>query len=201
MQKSSSGLRGFSLVEALVIVSITGFLALISIPALSSRTAEYRLTRTSREIMANIQLARMKSVSNNFNYKFQFDRTNSPNTYQISGAEVVGPDGVFHTWNDANGNGVHDTHSVYGAPIELMYGNFETAGITTLPTGDAVGTPPNAISITFEPDGTIDTSTTATNYRCIVLQNVGKIAQAVCVQNSGSVRLYKRNQSSWVSIK
>jgi prepilin-type N-terminal cleavage/methylation domain-containing protein len=192
--------QGFSLTEALVVLVMFGFVMTITVPMLNKQLQEYRLMRSTREVLANLQLARLKSVSNNFNYSFTFTRSDS--SYQVSGAETVGPDGVFHSWNDANANGVQDTDDAYKTTHKLVYGSFGTAGITTLPNTSAVGTPPATIKITFKPDGTVDQTATSTTYRCIILQNVGHAnTQAVCVDNDGFTRLYKRYFNAWKEIK
>jgi Tfp pilus assembly protein FimT len=192
--------RGFSLIEALLVVMIFGFVVAISVPLLNKQLQEYRLMRSTREVLANLQLARLKSVSNNFSYSFTFNTVAS--SYQVSGSETTGPDGAFHAWNDANANGVQDTDDAYKVAPRLTYGSFGTAGITTLPNAASVGSVPADIKITFKPDGTVDQGATATTYRCVVLQNVAAVnTQAVCVDNNGFTRLYKRYNGAWKELK
>jgi prepilin-type N-terminal cleavage/methylation domain-containing protein len=200
--------NGYSLTELLVVVFLIGLIAAIAYPALTRTMQEYRLNRSMREVMANIQIARMKSVSNNIEYKFEFDTSTDPNEYQVSGAESFGPDGAFHTWNDVNGNGLQDTDLLYKTPQRLLgdkdvSGEFGTSGISLLPDGSAVGSPPSLITITFQPDGTISTASSATNYPCVVLQLPQNISmtQGVCVETSGLIRIYKLISGSWTEIK
>ncbi len=150
--------------------------------------------------MSNIQLARLKSVSNNFSYSFVFN-SSSPNAYQVTGAEPVGPDGVFHNWNDANGNGTQDEDQIYTNPRSLPYGAFNTTGISTLPNGSFPGTAPATITISFLPDGRLDQSQSATNYRCFVLQDLANTTRAVCVENSGLIRFYRHADGAWTETK
>ena len=191
---------GFSVFESVLVTALIGFLSLISYPALDRSYHEYQLNRTSREIMANIQLAKLKAVSNNFNYTFTFSPL-APNTYQVSGSEPLGPDNTFHLWNDANGNGTQDTDQVYSTPRGLPYGTFNTTGVSVFPNGSFVADPPATITMTFLPDGRLDLSASATNYRCLVVQDMASQTQAVCVENSGMIRLFKFSDNVWIETK
>jgi len=192
--------RGFSMVESFIVTSLIGMMGLVSIPALSKGYHEYQLNRSCREVMANLQLAKLKSVSNNFSYSFRFSSTGS-NTYQVSGSEALGPDGTFHVWNDANGNGQRDNDRIYQTARKLPYATFSTTGVSALPNGSYVGTVPATITMTFEPDGRLATGQQATNYRCVVLQDGTSRTRSVCVDNSGMVRLFKQINNSWVESK
>jgi|GEM_PF-3438774 len=191
---------GFSVMESLVVMSMMGLMGLVSLPLLNRSWHEYQLNGTCREVMSNIQLAKLKSVSNNFDYSFRFS-TSGSNAYQISGSEPAGPDGTFHAWNDANGNGTRDTDQIYPAARKLTYGTFSTVGVAALPNGSYVGSVPATIVMTFEPNGRLNPSASATNYRCIIVQDGGNLAQAVCVENSGLVRLFKYRNNSWIEAK
>lgn len=191
---------GFSLLESIIVTTLIGFLSLISYPALGRSYHEYQLNRTVREIMANIQLAKLKAVSNNFNYTFTFSPS-APNTYQVSGSEPVGPDNTFHSWNDANGNGTQDTDQVYFTPRGLPYGSFSTTGVSSFPNGSFIVDPPATITMTFLPDGRLNLSQSATNYRCVVVQDLASQTQGVCVENSGMIRLFKYSNNLWIETK
>ncbi len=191
---------GFSVFESVVVTTLIGFMSLVSYPALDKSLHEYRLNQTAREIMANIQLARLKAVSNNFNYSFAFSPS-APNTYQVSGSEPLGPDNAFHPWNDANGNGTQDTDQVYSNPRRLPYGSLGTVGVSAFPNGSFVDDPPATITMTFLPDGRLNLTESATNYRCVVVQDMANQTQAVCVENSGMIRLFKYSDNAWIETK
>jgi Tfp pilus assembly protein FimT len=199
-RKKARSHAGYSMVEALVVMSMLGLMGMVSFPLLNRSWHEYQMNRSCREVMANIQLAKLKSVSNNFGYSFRFSTAGS-NSYQIQGSEPVGPDGAFHSWNDANGNGTRDNDQVYPTARPLSYGSFSSLGVSALPNGSYVGSVPATIVMTFQPDGRLDPSASATNYRCIVVQDSAAQTQAVCVENSGFVRLFKYTLNTWMEVK
>ncbi len=191
--------RGYSVVESLMVISMLSMIGLVSLPLLNRTWHEYQMSRTCHEVMANIQLAKWKSVSNDFGYSFTFATLS--NQYQISGTEPVGPDGAFHAWNDANGNGKQDNDRLYATARPLPYGAFSVQGISALPNGSYVGAVPANITMKFQPDGRLDPLETSTNFRCIVIQDAARQCSSICVENSGFVRLYKQINNIWIETK
>ena len=96
--------KGFSLIETLVVIAVLGILVAISIPALGRYYQEYRLNTVAREIKANIQFARLKAITSNFNVVFTYNLGSggTPDTYQISGDENSNG-GALQAWEDING--------------------------------------------------------------------------------------------------
>jgi Tfp pilus assembly protein FimT len=191
--------RGYSVVESLMVISMLGMMGLVSLPLLSRTWHEYEMSRICHEVMSNIQLAKMKSVASDVGYSFTYDT--SSNQYQIQGSEPVGPDGVFHTWNDANGNGTRDTDRLYQTNRPVSYGAFSVQGVVALPNGNDVGTVPATITMKFQPDGRLDPAEVATNYRCIVIQDNSRQCGSICVENSGFIRIYTNINNHWVETK
>lgn len=58
--------RGFTLIEVLVVAAIIGIMLAFSIPALGRFYLEYRFNKVVSEVRANIELARLKAVTFNF---------------------------------------------------------------------------------------------------------------------------------------
>ena len=183
---------GFSLLEALVIVAVIGVLVVIAIAAFSNMLRRHRLNTEAREILAAMSVARIKATSSNFNYKFTFDRVN--NTYQISGDEPFGPNRLYNSAFDVNGNGTRDTDLVYKTPKRLEHSAFATTGVTDpLPSSiNLSAVPANSVNVEFNPYGVV---VSAANERCVVLQ-LGSDAQAICAETGGLLRLY-RDVGGW----
>jgi len=62
--------RGFTLIEVLMVVAIIGVMLAFSIPALGRFYLEYRFNKLVSAVRANIQLARLNSVTSNFDLSF-----------------------------------------------------------------------------------------------------------------------------------
>jgi len=64
---------GFTLIELIVIISILGVLAIISIPAYVSWMPSYQLKGAARDIYSNLQLAKLEAVKGNTNCTVNID--------------------------------------------------------------------------------------------------------------------------------
>lgn len=209
----NGGSVGFTLIELLVVLAIIGIVVAISVPALGRYFQEYRLNKVSREVKANIQLARLKAVTSNFNVAFTYNLGSggNPDTYQITGTENSNG-GALEAWEDINGNGINDgladpdhnpatgleRSTLFKDDRRVEYCNFGTAGISTLPNGSSDLSPISPIVFTFDLKGDV-TSDYPGN--CVVLENAMKMIQAVCIYPGGYTRLFKLEpDSSWREI-
>ncbi len=205
--------RGFTLIEALIVLAIIGIVVAFSIPALGRFYLEYRLNKVAREIRANIQLARLKAVTSNFDVIFTYNlgSTPSPDTYQISGTENTNG-GSLQAWEDINGNGVNDgladsdgnpangleRAALFTKDREVENCNFGTDGLSNLPNGSSDFSPTSPIQFTFTSKGNVTSDYTG---NCISLQNKIKMTQAVCIYPGGSSRLFKlQDNGTWQEI-
>jgi prepilin-type N-terminal cleavage/methylation domain-containing protein len=124
-QPARSRVRGFSLTELMIVISIMGLLLAVSSPALSRFVANYRLSAAASQMAMNMRAARSAAVNKNINVVFIFDQDA----------------GEYHFLEDTNGNGIADA------------GERETS-VQTLPPGVTIDdyTVPQQ-SITFSSKG------------------------------------------------
>lgn len=73
--------RGFTSVELLVTLSIFAILAAIAIPSFASWIPNFRLNSAARDLVSNLQRARMEAVKGNVNVVLSF----SPQAYDPKG--------------------------------------------------------------------------------------------------------------------
>ncbi len=79
--------RGFTTTELLLIVVIIGLLAALATPIFVPWLSSVKVHSAARDIVSDLQLARMKAISQNTNFRITFNPTNK--TYQIE-KEVSG---------------------------------------------------------------------------------------------------------------
>jgi prepilin-type N-terminal cleavage/methylation domain-containing protein len=84
------GERGFTLIEVLLVAAIIGIMLAFSIPALGRFYLEYRFNKVASEVRANVQLARLKVVTSNFDISFsKLPRHRLPNFGNASNSSVI----------------------------------------------------------------------------------------------------------------
>lgn len=76
--------KGFSLIELLVVMALITVLAAIGYPAITRQMSHLRLKRDARNIMSELNAARLKAITNNTKYKVVFVRTGTPHRYSLS---------------------------------------------------------------------------------------------------------------------
>ncbi len=72
--------RGFTVVELLTVIAIMMVITAIATPSFYYWLPKYRLSAGARQIAADLQLARMKAISQNISYGLRFIDNN---TYQV----------------------------------------------------------------------------------------------------------------------
>jgi prepilin-type N-terminal cleavage/methylation domain-containing protein len=119
--------RGFTTFELLITMMIVGIMATFMVPHLGRWLTTIGVDAAARELASELQLWRMRAISDNTRYRISFDRVND--TY------VVQKD-VSGTWQDI------------GGPKSLPSGiTLENA--TTDPIFRTLGTTPGGTTITL----------------------------------------------------
>ena len=91
-QAARRSVRGFSLTELMVVISIMGILLAVSSPALSRFVANWRLNGAASQMARVLRAARSTAVNKNIDVVFVFDQDA----------------GEYHFLEDTNSNGVAD---------------------------------------------------------------------------------------------
>jgi len=74
---------GFSLVELLVCICVMGFLTSMAAPYLGAVLQNYQAQAAARQLVTDLQLARMKAVAQKTNYSVTFDSANKRYTVSM----------------------------------------------------------------------------------------------------------------------
>ena len=96
---------GFTLLELLISLCILAILASLAIPNLNLMLENYRLKTTSRQLVTDLQLAKMKAVGSKVEYRVTFDAAN--NRYSIDqgnsflNSTAWTQTGVYRNFSDA----------------------------------------------------------------------------------------------------
>ena len=128
--------RGFSLVELLVCICVLGSVTSLAAPYLGTMLQNYRLQATARQLVTDLQLAKMKAVAQKVQYLVAFDTTN--NRYSISmGNSSFGST----TWTQMGiSRSLSDPTSPYYSQGVTLADNFAAGTVIFSPTGQASGT-------------------------------------------------------------
>jgi len=83
--------RGFTVIELLTVVAIMLVITAIATPSFYYWLPKYRLSAGARQIAAELQLARMKAISQNTKYRLRFTFTNIYEMQKDDGGFAVAP--------------------------------------------------------------------------------------------------------------
>ena len=72
--------KGFTIIEVMIVIAVLGILATVAIPNYMDWLPKSRVNGAARELFTEMQLAKMKAISENNNYVITFDTANNSYT-------------------------------------------------------------------------------------------------------------------------
>ena len=175
--------NGFSLMELMIVIAIIGILSGISLFTFFS--PEHRVKKIAREMMGDMQKARMAAVKNNQDWALVFDTANS--RYLI--CSDSGADGV---WSNTADNTIEKTVNFTTHASGVSYGhddatiNATVAGGTNFPDDDISYT---SNVLTFNTNGTCNAGYVYIDYR--------DVTYAIGTLSTGIVRIKRWYNGGW----
>lgn len=167
--KRSSAQKGYSLVEALVVVAIVGLVSLVTVPNFITMYRSSKFKSSLRQFTSDIRSARQHAVSINRTTRVSFEAGDGKRTYEI--AETTGQDLSTATWTTIEENTMEETVFFHSAPgitnvdnsadgtLDLVFKNDGTIiqeGDVILRTTDQI--PYNQFTVDISPVGKLSTT-------------------------------------------
>ena len=83
MKGTASTQKGFTLVEAIIVIFIIGIVTAIAIPQFQKMATNAKLRAAARDLMADFSRLKQRAMSENMAYKITFNDTEDINNYAI----------------------------------------------------------------------------------------------------------------------
>ncbi|MFH2013087.1 MAG: GspH/FimT family protein [Pseudomonadota bacterium] len=132
---------GFTLIEVLVVVAIIGIVGIIGGTVIISWIPTIRVNSAARDLVSEMQLARMNAVSERNDYVITFDTT----THQ------------YKVYDDGDNDGAEVSELIKTIDVDSKYRGIQfgyVAGeIGTSGTAIAASVTFSSLNVTFEPNG------------------------------------------------
>jgi prepilin-type N-terminal cleavage/methylation domain-containing protein len=144
--------RGFTLIELMLVLAVLGLISAMAIPAVLNTTRQIKLAANARAVERELQGARMKAVRSNRAIRVRF---NCPATGQYRMVELLGSKQTPATDDDDSRAATRCGYSSYPFPDtnqDFFSIPNNDGPIQTLQDGIGFGT--DAQTVEFWPDGT-----------------------------------------------
>jgi prepilin-type N-terminal cleavage/methylation domain-containing protein len=173
---------GFSLIELLVVIAIIGIMSAIGIPMLLN--PEHKAKKVAREIMGDMQKARISAVRSNQDWAVVFDTANDQYL-------ICSDPGVDDVWSTTADNSIEKIVSFTEHSEGVEYGNGPATTNANVGGGafpaDSVSYTSNVL--TFNSRGTCSAGWVYISY--------GDAAYAVGTLSTGIVRVRRWSGGAW----
>jgi Tfp pilus assembly protein FimT len=195
---------GRSMVEMLAVVAIATILTAVAVPQVISARRLIRSSALPREIATQLRYARQQAMSQRQAFTFVYDdsaKQISIIDHQASGGALLIASGYPNTAGSitvltvpVGGGGLPASEVTFGVP----------SAITNTTLGDT-GTPTalvnNKLTVTFQPDGTVQDSTgKAVNFRTLYFYNNKVPTQTACaisvLGSAGRIKIWRYTTSA-----
>ncbi len=179
---------GFSMVEIWVVLGILGIIAVFAIPSYRYWMVTYRVNAAARNLFSDMQVARMRAISERCDYMICFDTGN--NGYAV--------------YRDVSGNGLDaGDPCVKSVSIPQEYSGIGYGYVSaTSPSGDPIS---SAVTFTgtprrfsFQPTGLVNKWGSVYFKPMIEPYDDHKnLQRVITVILTGRIRLYRHNGTGW----
>ena len=173
MRKLIARDKGYTVLELVVVVAIMTTLMAVALPPYVQwrRSVEYR--STARAIAAMLRDARSRAISNNLQYRVQFQTTAGVTQYQMT----QGDQSAY----SSNWSTVVQTWS--------QIANDVTVNLLNLTMAVPEGCPANTSCIDFYPNGTVNLTNQPPPTYIQIMDSTGVLKFTVEVSNGGRIRV------------
>ena len=140
--------RGFSLVEMIISLSIIGFVSLMALPSVIAQLAGYDIETSAKEISSALIVARVKAIDTRMPHRVKFDLASTPQRFIIQRGTTSR--GVTTWIDDVTINEVRGDVKINR--VEDVKGYGKTAGIGSVEFGP-MGNPTKGVIYLEDSEG------------------------------------------------
>lgn len=182
--------RGFSLLEAIIIVVVTLVLVALTGKSMLSARDNYNLTTATRQVASVVQLARTRAMSHDTRYKVVIDTT--ARVYRMEVCNKNSANTACDSWSpDATSGSVP-------LPPTVDFSITTPVSVTAPPPGSGT-TVTQATEMAFNSRGLLFdiTANAPTDTRCFYIQGNNKRPMAVCSTMVGQTNVFRLYNGNW----
>ena len=195
---------GISMVEILAVVAVATIVTAIALPQVISSRRMIRSASLPREIATQLRYARQQAMSQRQAFTFQYDDATKQIKiidHQATGASLLSASGYPNTANSITaltvpldaGAGLPASEISFGVPSGI---NVTSLADTSTPTALVS----NKLTVTFQPDGTVQDSSGNYTNRTLFFYNNKIPKQTACaisvLGSAGRIKIWRYTDSA-----